>query len=413
MIKAQSIRKDYIWNTVGTSAASFISLLLLIAVTRINGIESDSSGLFSFCFSYACVFFMIGIYGGRIYQLSDVTGEFESKNYIFLKFLTSVCMMVSAVIFVIVNGYDAERGALLLALAVYKMTDALADPLYGVVQRKGRLYWAGISMTMKAVLGFVSFVIADLLTHDMLLASFCLLAANIVFIIAWDIPRMLRLERITGLFKGNLAPSLFLIKSSAFVFVFAMLTNLLPNITRYFIDVYHHSDLGWYGIIIMPATMLNLFVGFVIQPKLVSLSEAFAGKQYNVFDRSVSKIVLVSLSFGILATAVIWLIGCPVLSWIYGIDLYPYRAALTVIVVGGTINTLTMISSNILSIMRRFFIQVAGCLAGTAAAFLASTALVEKYGVGGGAWAFVIAVSVQAVIFFVGYRVILSRLKSR
>jgi O-antigen/teichoic acid export membrane protein len=405
-----SIKKDYIWNTLGTSATSFISLLLLIAVTRINGIES--SGLFSFCFSYACVFLMIGFYGGRIYQVSDVSGEFESKNYIFLKFITCIAMMISSVIFVIVNGYDTERSMLLISLALYKMLDALADPFYGVMQRKGRLYWAGVSMFLKAAIGFIAFVVIDLLTRDIFLASLCLLATNAVFIAVWDIPRMLKLEHITKIFRGNLSPSLLLIKCSAFVFVFAMLTNLLPNITRYFIDIHSPSDLGWYGIIIMPATMLNLFVGFVIQPKLVSLSEAFAAKQFKSFDRSVSKIILVSLAFGAFATVLIWLIGCLVLSWIYGLDLYPYRDALTLIVIGGTINTLTMISSNILSVMRRFAIQVIGCLAGTAAAFIASAVLVEKYAINGGAWAFVIAVSVQAVIFFVGYRVILGRLKS-
>ncbi|GHU68716.1 hypothetical protein AGMMS49983_21640 [Clostridia bacterium] len=408
----QNMKKDYIWNTLGTSASSFMSFLLLIAVTRINGIES--SGIFSFCFSYASVFFIIGLYGGRIYQVSDVNGEFESKNYIFLKFLTSIAMMATAVIFLLINGYDSERCVLLISLSLYKMTDSLADPLYGVAQRNRRLYWAGFSMFMKAVIGFLAFVTADLLTHDVLIASLCLIAANVLFILVWDIPRTLRLEHITGLFKGNLSPSLFLIRNSVFVFVFALLTNLLPNITRYFVDLrLSDEELGAYGLIIMPATMMLLFVGFVIQPKLISLTETFAAKQYESFDRSVGKIIGVTLAFGAFATALIWLIGCPVLSQIAAQDLYPYRLAMTIVVAGGTINSITMICSNILSVMRKFPIQIAACLAGTGTVFPASAALVGAHGISGGVWAFVIAVSVQAAIFFIGYRVILGKLKSR
>lgn len=402
------MKKDYFWNTLGTSATNFISLLLMIVVTRINGIEA--TGVFTFCFAFACIFFMIGFYGGRIYQVSDVTGEFESKNYIFLKFLTSIAMMISAIIFVIINKYDTERAVLLIFLSLYKMTDALADPLYGVVQRKGKLYWAGFSMLIKAIVGFVAFVIVDLLTQNILLASLCLLAANVLFIFAWDIPRMLKIEHISGLFRGNLSPSLSLIKSSAYVCVISVLIGLLPNIIRYFVDIhYDEATLGSYGIIIMPATMLYLFVGFVLQPKLINLSKTYSVGQYKAFDRSVNKIIFISLAFGVFAILLAWFIGCPVLTFILTEDIYPYRLALTLIVIGGTINTLTIICNNVLSIMRKFTLQIIGCIAGTISAFIASAILIEPYGLDGSAMAFIIAATTQSIVFIVGYKITLKK----
>lgn len=397
-------RKDYLWNTVGTSANAFISLLLLIAVTRINGIFE--SGVFSFCFSYAILFFTIGLYGGRIYQVSDVRGEFKNRTYILLKLITSAAMLITALIFIFVNGYDRERTLLLLSLVAYKILDAIADPLYGVMQRKGCLYFAGISMTLKAVVGFAAFLAVDIATKDILLASICLLASNALFIAFYDIPHTRRLEKIGWLIYDDMKHSIVLLRTSIYIFLFALLTNLLINIPRYFVDVHHPGDLGWFGIVIMPATLLNLFVTFVIQPKLVSLSERFAAAEYESFNKTVTKLILVSLGFGVIAILATWLIGCPVLSFIYAVDLYPYRFGLTLVVFAGTINTMTMIYSNILSIMRRFKIQLINYLAAAASIFVAGAFLIENDSVDGAIMAFVIANVVQAVLFFFSYQAV-------
>ena len=402
------LRKDYLWNTIGTSANSFISLLLLIVVTRVNGI--GDSGLFSFAFSYTIVFFTIGLYGGRIYQVSDIQNEFENRAYIFLKLLTSIFMFAAAVVFILANGYGPDRAALLLSLTVYKILDAIADPLYGVLQRRSSLWLAGVSMTLKAVSGFAAFTAVLLWTHDMLLASLCLIGANLLFILCWDIPKMRAREAVGNVLRGNFAHGLLLLRRSTWIFAFALLTTLLVNIPRYFVDIEHPKELGAFGIIIMPATLLNLFVTFLIFPKLVGLSETFATGGYASFSRSVSKLLIVSLAFGILATLVVWLIGAPVLSFIYNVDLYPYRAAMTLVVAGGTLNTITMICSNVLSVMRRFPPQLFCYLAAVIVAFATSIPLVAAQAVSGGVLSFVIANAVQAAAFFIVYRTVLRRL---
>ena len=403
-----NLRKDYFWNTLGTSAVAFISLLLLIAVTRINGI--DAAGMFSFCFGFAILFFMIGLYGGRIYQVSDVKGEFESRSYIMLKFITSAAMLLAAVVFILTHDYDRERVILLILLVVYKILDAVADPLYGVMQMQGRLYYAGISMTLKAAVGFVAFVTVNLLTYDLLLSSFCLLAANAVFIAVYDIPHVRRLEKIGRFSRENFKPVLTLLKVSVYIFAFALFANLMVNIPRYYIDFYFSEDIvGWFGIVIMLATMLNLFVTFVIQPRIVSLSERFAAEEYVSFNRTVTKFILLSLCFGAAAIVVTWLIGVPVLSFIYAKDLSPFRIALTLVVVAGTINTITMIYSNILSVMRKFKVQMVNFLIATASIFVASAVFIATGSVDGAVMAFLIANIIQAALFFVSYQVIIRK----
>ena len=410
MIQSSNIKKDYFWNSLGTSANSFISLLLSIAVTRINGIETQ--GIFTLCFSFAILFFTIGLYGGRIYQVSDVIGEFENRTYIYLKFITSAMMLVTAVVFALLSGYDEMRFSLLLSLVVYKILDAIADPLYGVMQRYGRLYLAGISMTLKAVIGFVAFLVINIGTHNVFWASLALLGANLIFIAIFDIPHVNKLEKITGLFSNNLKPSLILLRAAVYIFAFSLLASLLINVPRYFMDTYHTEELlGFFNIVIMPASIMNLFVTFIIQPKLVPLSERFASLEYESFNKTVSKLLILSFGFGIVAIAAAWFLGIPVLSFIYDVDLSPFRISLTIAVVAGTFYTVTMIYSNVLSIMRRFKIQLFNYLVSTAGLFVACIAFIDSGSVGGAIQAFFIANVIQAVLFFITYQVIYRKLK--
>jgi hypothetical protein len=67
----QSQKKDYIWNSLGSLLQSAISPVLLIVITRLNGIED--SGLFSFALSLSVVFWAISLWG--------VIGAFSAFKY--------------------------------------------------------------------------------------------------------------------------------------------------------------------------------------------------------------------------------------------------------------------------------------------------------------------------------------------
>ena len=51
-----NLKKDFIWNMIGSTFSSFNSLFFLIIVTRING--SNEAGIFTFAFSTACYFIL-------------------------------------------------------------------------------------------------------------------------------------------------------------------------------------------------------------------------------------------------------------------------------------------------------------------------------------------------------------------
>ena len=78
MMKKNSLRKNFIWNLVGTTFNAFNSLFYMIIVTRINGIKN--AGIFSIAFATACILYIIGIYAGRIYQVTENDKKITDKE---------------------------------------------------------------------------------------------------------------------------------------------------------------------------------------------------------------------------------------------------------------------------------------------------------------------------------------------
>lgn len=108
------------------------------------------------------------------------------------------------------------------------------------------------------------------------------------------------------------------------------------NATRYVVDfTLSDATVGYFGILLAPASIVTLFAQFVMQPYLRGISELHHNSDYKAFKRSVNKILVYLSGLGIIAVIATYALGATVLSFVYGIDLMPYRIELTLVVLGG------------------------------------------------------------------------------
>ena len=77
--KNKNFNKNFLWNIVGTTFNAFNSLFFLIIVTRING--TNDAGIFTLAYSTACILYVIGVYAGRIFQVTE-RENINNKEYI-------------------------------------------------------------------------------------------------------------------------------------------------------------------------------------------------------------------------------------------------------------------------------------------------------------------------------------------
>lgn len=397
----QAQKKDYIWNSIGSFLQSAISPILLIVITRLNGV--GDSGLFSFAMSLSVVFWAISLWGGRTYQVSDVKKEFSSGDYIVVRFISSLIVAVFSISFCILSGYDLIKTELIMVLVSFKILESIADSMYGVLQIHNKLYIVGISLTMKSVFGFIIFAIVDILTKNIVHGALSIFIVNIAVVIFYDIPWMKHVESV-GLTKKNIMQAEKIMKKTAEVFVIVFLTMFSLNIPRYFLDKYHYDQIGYFGIMAMPITLLTLFISFVLQPNVVNLSELLKEKKVKEFTKIVSKIDFITFTLGILFVVSSYLIGVWVLNTVFGIDINNFRIDLTIMVIGAVANAFVSIYVNLLIILRRFKGQFYTLLVTNILAVILSIYLIDRLAMLGSVLVFMIISFLQAIILLFIYK---------
>jgi len=344
-------KKDFIWNTLGVFTQNAISPLLLIVITRVNGIYD--SGLFSFAFSISIIFWVVSMWGGRTYQVSDIKRTFTSKEYISIRFIFGGLVLLASIVFSLVNQYDFTKIVLITMLVFFKVIESIADSMYGVLQVNGILYKAGKSLLLKAIVGLGLFFILDMYLHNVIISFAGILVVNIVVVIFYDLSIVKEVEDFS---KESISTYniLQIIKVCFPLVAVSFLTSFSLNIPRYFIDCYHNQDMGYFGIIAMPTTLMGLVIMFIMQPNIVQLSNLYNQGLYRDFRKIVTKIITVAIIVGLGVLVAAYVAGPFILNLIFAVDFYKYRIALTILTGGAIIGSLVSILTNILIILRKF-----------------------------------------------------------
>ena len=394
-------KKNVIWSTIGIACNVFISLFFLIIAARLNTVKDV--GIFSFSFALANTMYVLGSFGGRVYQVTDSNGEFDDSEYVGFRYVSSVAMIVLTVIFIVVNRYDFYKSAIMVLLVAFKFIESISDAYFGVMQKNNKLYCVGKSMTAKAVLGITIFFVVDLLTKDLALSILSLVVVNLIIFILYDLKVVNKIKYVKPKFKMNTLINMFKV---CFYFCAVMfLTSLVINFPRYAVDLYSTEEIqAVYGIIIMPATCIALFGQFILQPILVNLTNLHNEGDTEGFRSLINKAIVLLTVFTIICEIGAYIIGIPFLEIVYGMELKMYKFALLAVIFGALFSTIAAVLSVALTTMRVTKEQLYLYLINTIVAIIISIVFVKYLEFEGGILSYVCIMIFQFISYFILYK---------
>ena len=403
--------KNFIWNIAGTGLNSFNSLFFLIIVTRINGI--NDAGIFSIAYSTALILYTIGLYSGRLCQVTDIENKVKDKDYIVNRTITCILMIILAVGFVFIKQYTAYKMWIFILLCTYKATEAFGEILYGIMQKNELLYKSGQSLTIKSLGGLVLFLAVDCITHNLIFACTAIILLNIVVLIVFDFCLVCKnlIDFNTKVNKKNVWK---IFKSEFFVFANSFAGIYVLNAPKYAIDNYLTEDVqAIFGYIMMPATVITLFTQFIFMPYLNRLKELFEQKDMKTFKAIALKIKLAVLAFGIFSSVAAFVIGPEILSIIYGENLVPYRVNLTAIIAAYILYGISYINLVLLTTTRNTFVQFMVYVITMIVAWIGSNVLVQNWQINGATISCAVTLGVQFVLYTIVTKVILNKIERK
>lgn len=188
MIKAflcgskDKVKSAYLWNTSAAMLNAFQTVFILMLISRIDPVID--AGIFTIAFAIGNLMLSIGKFGVRQFQVSDVKETYSFKEYVFLRILTCVLMILAFSAYVgyyyAVGAYSTEKCLVILLVCMTKVVDAVEDVLHGMLQQHIRLDIAGKILTIRITSYIIVYLIIYAATQNLLMTSLIALAVSVV-----------------------------------------------------------------------------------------------------------------------------------------------------------------------------------------------------------------------------------------
>lgn len=384
-IDKNKFKKNFLWNVIGMTCNCFNSLFFMILITRINSM--DDAGIFTLSFSIACLVYYIGTYAGRVYQVTNVNDSITDSDFIIHRAITCVMMVFISLMYCFISGYSLYKFTVVILLCIYKSLEAFSDVLYGVVQKNNNLYQVGISLTIKSVFALILFVVVDIVTRNIIYSILFAILAWILVIVLYDFKNVNHVSKFKLHFNISSLRDIF--KNGFFVFIINFLSSYIVNAPKYVLDGRASNELqAIFGIILMPATLISLGVQYFIQPFLEQLTSSFKNNDKKAFNKVVIKLLFITSGLGVICLIGAYILGIPVLSLVYGLELSAYLFELEIIIFGSILFALSLILSSALITVRYNFIQFIVFVITSVFGFFISIILITRFSIDGAAYAY-------------------------
>ena len=401
---ANKEKQDIVWNMVGSFCYAFASMVLSFLVMRLAG--EDKGGIFAFGYStFGQQMFILAYFGIRPFQITDRGGDYRFGDYLRHRYVTCGAAVAAGLGYLMIAGYTAEKSAVVFLLVCYKVADGFADVYESEFQRNGSLHLTGKSNTFRTCLSVGMFLTILVGSGSLTAACFGAVAAQAVGILLFDAVILRHLKGVD--YKWSPERLVPLTKETGLLFVSVFLDFYVFSAAKYAIDAnLDDGASGYFNMIFMPTSVINLAAGFVIRPVLTDLTDAWNKKDLKRFSGKLVSICRVIGALSILALVLAAGLGRPVL-WIlerilgtaYEGRLTVYHLPFVLIVLGGAWYAFLNLHYYALVIMRKqkVIFGIYAVLTGLAAVL--APAMVRRSGISGAAMAYLILMVIMAAGF--------------
>lgn len=391
-------KKSILWNMAASMVYSFQSAILLLVVTRVAGLAVG--GVFSIAYTVSQMFASIGSFSMRDYQVSDTNYKYSYSTYMTSRIITVTLMWFICLGYSIFCRYSGEKLMILMILSVYRGIDGFEDVIQGEIQRKGRLDISAKMLTLRIICATLVFIGAFIVTKNLLIAVimftssaiFMSITINVAIFRVFDINLRLKLEGVARLLVECLP-----------ICVGAFLYNYLVNSPKYAIDKVLTSEMQTiFNIIFMPVFVTNMLGNFVFKPYVLRMGELWNSGDNKKLFKLLCKLFLIIVLIAIFVVLGGSIIGIPVLSLIYGVNLRSYRIVFIFLLIFGGISAVDTFFAMVLTVMRRQIFIIIGYITALVLDIIFMNMIVKRFELLGAGFVYGFAMLVILLVFCCG-----------
>lgn len=393
-------RNGVIFNALSGGINAIQSVIWLMIITRVLGLTD--AGIFTIAYATSNLFLMIGKYGIRNFQVSDVKKSYTWNDYYISRILTVIAMMAAALIYSLYmnlsGSYTIYKAIVVFLMTLLKAADAYEDVYYGMYQQNGRLDLAGLAMSIRLGGQLIFLSVCVLFKLDLLIS---LILTNIF---SWVLLFIL-LKKFNSKFEfDNISPNKKRIKKifilCAPLFLSSFVSYYVCNLSKYAIDrIMGEAEQAYYGFISMPVFVVFLFTNFIYQPMLKDISELWVEQKKLLFKKKLLSAVSLIGIISIIVLVGGWFLGVWGLGILYGVNMEKYKYELMVLLIGSVFYAFSAFFSVIITVMRKQKFALYVYVAVLIVFQFATTYLVKSDGIMGASLSYALSMGIVALLY--------------
>lgn len=395
-------RAAYIWNTSASMLNAFQTVLILMVISRIDSVSD--AGIFTIAFAIGNLMLTLGMYGTRQFQVSDVKNKYSFCDYLSARGITCLIMVIVSIGYVgvhYVRGmYTREKSLIIMFVCFAKAVDAFEDVFHGMFQQRGRLDIAGKILFLRLFSYIITYLCCYIATASLITASLISLIVSAVISLALNSIAIRTFDYEQSPFL--LSNVMRLLIECFPLFISSYLAMYIVNAPKYAIDkVLGNEAQACFNYIFMPVFVIGLLSQFVYQPIIGRLSLMWHRRDMKDFYKLILRqcVIIGMLSGFVLSCG--YLLGIPVLSLVFGVDLSGYRSHFMVLLVSGVFLAYVYFFQMIMTVIRRQTLLTIGYCAVYIIFLVFGGTIVHVWGLMGISLFYMMALAVLGFLFMV------------
>ena len=315
MVKALSVGRNIVWNTVGSTIGLAGQWLISVLAVRL-AVGFEAAGVYSLAFSIYNIFSPLAIFRTNIYQLSDTEHRFSVGEYV-----TFRCVACTVSLFLI-TGYSiltvgTQSLVAIICFSLWKLISLVIDSLHTTNQVNGRMDYVGQSVALQGIMVCILFGLLFGRTGSLELALAAIAACTAAIGLFLDYPRT---KRIVDFSFGISGKTLVALGCRCIPLVAgALLGSASISLPRqYLATSMGEAALGAFSSIASPVAIIQSGFTFVYAPLITHYAVA-----YSTGDANKIKVLLKQTAlafFVVCGSAIVGVaaLGEPMLELMYG-----------------------------------------------------------------------------------------------
>ena len=229
---------------------------------------------------------------------------------------------------------------------------SVADTFEGEFQKEERIDMSGKSEFYRIFFSILVLVVTVIITRNLIFSLICMNVVALLIILCLD--ASVAAGRVKICIVRDYRRVFVLFKVCLPLAISTFLSNYIINSSKLSVDrMLGDAAQLYYTAVFMPNMVINLFSGIIFKPMQTSMAVNYYEKKHKNFWHIIFRMFAIIAGFTLICEVGAYILGIPVLSWLYGVNLKDYKMTLLLLLLCGGVNAVNIIFYYVLAIMRK------------------------------------------------------------